>query len=1046
MPTANAGQADVFDYVRRDLVRNPRRSLAALTGISLGVGLFSGVLFFSDGSRATLTRRAIAPLALDMQVVLTAPLGRSLHLEEELAPVTVAAGGQVRITLRVVNQAPVAANEVVIYDEPPPPLHYQSGSMRRDSSPVTDVDGGIPLAQGAARTGLNLGRVPPRTTVTLQYLAVADRAVPRVSDLRPQARLSSRENVVPQPPNIPAPAALPDLVTRLAGIPGVVAADGLSFVDLPGGSLQAAGATIHEPVRVFALEPRYQQHYPSIRVAAGRLESGSAALSAEAARSLAVGTGSTVALTVPGSHERLSLPVGAVLDLADAKPLFYSRKSKKLEDFLYVPNVIVVSPDLFRRSILPAFQAVAAQEGNIVKNLPVSEVDLLVDRGRLHADPGRALAQTRAVAGSVQTVGGDGTYLIDNISNTLEVARDDAAVGRRMFVFLGLPGIALAVFLTGYSGNILAVSQRREIALLRLRGAPPGRLLRLRMTKAVILAGLGSVLGTAAGFGLVMAVLGRDELLAAPPSDLAVSTVIALGIGMVATALALGLPGIRSLRREINQERREIAAVSVPFWQRRRLDLLLLAATGVAEGIAFASGAFDPPAHSVSLGEAVRLPSRLLIAPLIAWFGGTLLAVRMFQAGAARLRVPGGGSFGPVLRGNLVRSLKARSWTLATGTVGVALVVSLGVALAVFSASYDRSKLADSLFTVGSDLRVAPSPLSALPHPSRDAGRLRVDGVTAVTPVAFTLENSVLIAKFNQDRTDLAAIDPVTFARTVALSDSDFVGQSAHASFDALAAAPDGLLIEAGTAAEFDIASGDTVRVLLARGTRQQSLRPFRVVGMFERLPGFPGGVNVVVNLSTYQSATGLTDTDFFLLRAQRSDPATLARIEQALRVGPGSSDPVIVASTRTTLNKDQSSLTALDINGLVRLDSFFITVMSAVIIGVFVFGLLLYRRREYLTLRALGMPGGTLLGLVLGESVLVVCCGLLAGLPVGTGTGYLLVHIVRPLFILDPLRILPIGRITVLALLPALAALVSAIVATAALRRLRPAEVLRET
>src|SRR6476620_10594824 len=65
----------MFGYVWRDLVRNPRRTLAALVGITRGVGLFSGVLFFSDGSRATLTKRALAPLALDMQAVLTAPDG-----------------------------------------------------------------------------------------------------------------------------------------------------------------------------------------------------------------------------------------------------------------------------------------------------------------------------------------------------------------------------------------------------------------------------------------------------------------------------------------------------------------------------------------------------------------------------------------------------------------------------------------------------------------------------------------------------------------------------------------------------------------------------------------------------------------------------------------------------------------------------------------------------------------------------------------------------------------------------------------------------------
>ena len=71
----------MLSYVWRDLVRNPRRTLASLAGVVLGVGLFSGVLFFIDGSGATLTQRAVAPLAIDMQRVLTSPLGRRLTFD-----------------------------------------------------------------------------------------------------------------------------------------------------------------------------------------------------------------------------------------------------------------------------------------------------------------------------------------------------------------------------------------------------------------------------------------------------------------------------------------------------------------------------------------------------------------------------------------------------------------------------------------------------------------------------------------------------------------------------------------------------------------------------------------------------------------------------------------------------------------------------------------------------------------------------------------------------------------------------------------------------
>ena len=73
-------------YVWRDLRRNPRRSLTALAGMTLGIGLFSAVLFFIDGSSATMTARAIAPIPVDMQRLVSDPLGNQVRLTEEITP------------------------------------------------------------------------------------------------------------------------------------------------------------------------------------------------------------------------------------------------------------------------------------------------------------------------------------------------------------------------------------------------------------------------------------------------------------------------------------------------------------------------------------------------------------------------------------------------------------------------------------------------------------------------------------------------------------------------------------------------------------------------------------------------------------------------------------------------------------------------------------------------------------------------------------------------------------------------------------------------
>jgi putative ABC transport system permease protein len=1012
-------------YVWHDLVRNRRRTLASLAGVILGVGLFSGVLFFIDGSGATMTKRAIAPLALDMQRVLTSPLGGGLLLEERMNDRSLRADEATRVTLTVTNTSAVPANEVVVNDEPPPPLAYERGTTTIDGEPVADKGKQSPLAHGLAHTGHNVGRLAPGQRLELSYVARAGGPIPSTSTLRFTGKVSSREEVVPIEANAPPPTGLGPLTTKVAAIPGVAAADRLSFVDLPGA------------VRVFAFDRRYQRHYPSIRLVSGAFKAGSALVSVEVARATGAPGAGSVRLNLPGRQHVLTLPVSGTVDLSRAKPLFYSRKTNQLEDFLYVPKSVVVTPRTFGRKVIPAYRAAIAMRGTAIKSTPLLEVDVLVDRSRLNAEPGTALAQTKAIARRINRVAPGQDHLIDNISNTLEVARDDAAVGKRMFLFLGLPGALLAAFLAAYTGSILASTQRRENAILRIRGAHRGHLLRALVYRTLALASVGSIVGAGIGLLSVAAILGGRNLFEASTGQLVTSAAAAIGFGMLTTGVALYIPGRRALGRAVAEERGELAVNPIPAWRRLRLDFVLLAAAGVAEVYALRTGTFDAPAGSVYEGKAVSLPSHLLLAPLVAWFGGILLSVRVFEGGAARVPVPSPPRFGPVVRGTLLRSLRRRSGALATGIAGVGLVVAFGASVAVFSATYDGAKVEDARFAVGSDIRVTPSVLSRKVHPPGYAAELEVPGVVSATPVVAKLQNSVLFSSDNEDARNLTAIDPAGFGRVAAHVDAT--------ALSALRRDPRGLLVSSETADDLSVEPGDEVKVLLARGTKRQALRPFRVAGVFERFPGFPQGIDIVANLGYYQEATHTKRIDFFLARARDPSGDGLARAVTALRDGPGRADPLNIETRATALDKDQSSLTAVNVHGLVDLNSLYTLLMSAAGIGIFVFGLMLHRRAEYVTLSAQGMRAGEIRALVLGEAALVALCGLVAGLLVGVGIGSLLVHVLRPLFILRPQFTVPLGDLALLTSLALAATVASSLVAAAILRRLKPTEMLRE-
>ena len=208
-------------------------------------------------------------------------------------------------------------------------------------------------------------------------------------------------------------------------------------------------------------------------------------------------------------------------DLARATPLFCSRKSSTLEDFLYVPSSVIVSPPTFAtRSSPPSRRPLALGGIGSRPSRSRSSTSTWTARGCARTPAGHCARRRRSPSSIGQIAPGQ-DYLIDNISNALLVARDDAAVGKRMFFFLGLPGVLLAAFLAAYAGRMLASTQRREQAMLRLRGANRGHLMRVLWYRTLAVAGAGSVLGVVAGLLCAVAILGSGALRQAAPGDLA---------------------------------------------------------------------------------------------------------------------------------------------------------------------------------------------------------------------------------------------------------------------------------------------------------------------------------------------------------------------------------------------------------------------------------------------------------------------------------------------------------------------------------------------
>ncbi|MCB1006804.1 MAG: FtsX-like permease family protein, partial [Acidimicrobiales bacterium] len=575
-------------------------------------------------------------------------------------------------------------------------------------------------------------------------------------------------------------------------------------------------------------------------------------------------------------------------------------------------------------------------------------------------------------------------------------------------------------------------------AVLRTRGASRRHLLRMLAVRTTALVGVGALAGLVAGYVAATVVLGHASLARASTSALVSSAVVGTAGGLLVTGAALYLTGRRAIDREIDEDRRRLDR-RAPLWRRARLDLVLAFLLAVAVTAALGTGAFEGSAGSVYSGRAVRLDLALLVLPVSVWLAGSLVAARLMGAALARATptsAPRIDRPGPAL---LRRSVTRRPWAVVNAALVASLVVALAACLATFTASYDAAKVDDARYSNGADVRVTPSPTAERDYGAGDADRFRVAGVAEVTPVVYSASNVVLRSDRTSDPANLAAVEPTGFPAVAP------VDAGTAALVDELERDPTGLILSRDTAGFLQVGVGDRVHVLLARSTPDQVEIVAHVSGLFERLPGFPDGADAVMALDRHLEAVPATVPDFFLASVERGGDAALQEAVTRLRRGPASSDTLSIDTRATTFDRDQSSLAALNVAGLVDLDGAFALAMATVAVGVFVFGLLLQRRREYVVLRAQGVGRGTLRLLIAAEAAIVAVGGAIVGLVVGVTMGALFVAVLRPLFVLDPGLVVPWEALGGPVALLAVATVVASLGAASVVGRLAPTELLRD-
>ncbi|WP_206425943.1 ABC transporter permease [Nakamurella antarctica] len=363
---------------------------------------------------------------------------------------------------------------------------------------------------------------------------------------------------------------------------------------------------------------------------------------------------------------------------------------------------------------------------------------------------------------------------------------------------------------------------------------------------------------------------------------------------------------------------------------------------------------------------------------------------------------------------------------LVRAIVLLALAIAFAASTATFNATYAQQAEADAQLTNGADVTVTLAPGTQLA--AAQLGAIgAASGVRAVEPVQHRF------AYIGTDLQDLYGIRPGTITAATALQDTYFSGGTASDLMKTLATQPDSILVSAETVKDYQLQVGDQINLRLVDGrTNQLTAVPFHYVGVVSEFPTAPKDSFFVANSSYITAQTGSDAPGTFLVDTGGQNESAVAQQLQS-QLGPNTT-VTDITSTRNTIG---SSLTAVDLTGLTRVELSFALLLAAAAGGL-VLGLgLTERRRTFAIATALGASRRHLRAMISSDAVVLAIVGLAAGALAGTGLSVMLVTVLTGVFDPPPSTIaVPWGYLGIVVAVTIVALAVVAVGATRAASR----------
>ncbi|MBJ7595588.1 MAG: FtsX-like permease family protein [Candidatus Dormibacteraeota bacterium] len=749
-------------------------------------------------------------------------------------------------------------------------------------------------------------------------------------------------------------------------------------------------------------------------------------LAQQTAATLRVHPGDQVGIGRPGMAAA-TVTVAGVVDLPQASSLFQKVGAPRGAQPSAPPDNVVLVPLAQWHVIFDPLQATAPGSFH-------QQVHAHHDRN-LPSSPESAFEQVAAGARNLEVRLAGAGLVADNMGAALDAARSDAAYATVIFLFLGLPGAVIAGLLTAAVGTAGVDRRRRDQALLRSRGASISTLVTFGISEAAIAGIVGAVVGVGAALLLGLLFFGSASF-GADARTAAFWTGLAAAAGIVIALLVVAVPAWRDARRlTVSGARMTFRRGSARARVGLGLALVLLGLAAITYVSATQKG------YTLVLAPegvpSISVNYLAFAGPACLWVGSALLTWRAAAGMLQRLRRPIAGIIRPIagpLARTVVSSMGRERRRLAQAAVLVGLAAAFAASTAVFNSTYAQQAQVDARLTNGADVTVTAPPGTNLPAAVTDQVA-SVRGVHGVEPMIHRF------AYVGADLQDMFGVRASTITAVGRLQDAYFQGGTATQVMARLAAQRDGLLISAETVKDFQLSTGDRVTLRLPR-SGGGGLVPviFHYVGIVSEFPTAPRDSFLIANLEYVAQATADLSANTLLIDTGDASPPDVAgRVRQAIGPGPNVQD---IVSTRQVVG---SSLTAVDLTGLTRVELGFAIVLAIGATGLLLSLSLAERRRTYVLAAALGARPGQLRAFVWSEAGFVVTVGLVAGLFWGWLLSHMLVSVLTGVFDPPPAALaVPWGYLAATLATSLLAVILVVVVGSRVLRR-APLSALRD-